>query len=91
MGEPLRSRLRVFASDQSYLAFFRRSAHRRFIASDRRRRPSGVKPPRRRFLPGPDWAGRPRFFPVLRVSTPTNASIARMSLSRSFLKSDKIF
>ena len=62
------------------MAFFRRSAHRFFIAIDNRLLPSGVRPPRLRFFEVvpprlPDRAD------------PRSAVIALPSRSRSFFKS----
>jgi hypothetical protein len=78
------------AESAGHASFFLRSAHRFFIANDKRLRPSGVIPPRRR-LP----LGRPVAFafaaPRDEEPISTSASIARTMRSFSASKSDSIF
>jgi hypothetical protein len=76
-------------SSVSYACFFLRSAQRRFIASDNRFLPSGVKPPRLRFFVVDPFGLPMRFLPLPPdKADPNNAEIARPSLSLSFVKSD---
>jgi hypothetical protein len=74
-----------------YELFFLRSAQRFFIASDNRFRPSGVMPPRF-FLFVVLPLGLPtRSFPLGDNADPNSAPMARLSLSRSFFKSETTF
>jgi hypothetical protein len=74
-----------------YELFFLRSAHRLFIAIERRRRPSGVKPPRLRFFVALPLGLPTRFLPPppdkADPADPKRALIARPNLSLSFAKS----
>jgi len=77
--------------DRPYEPFFLRSAQRFFIANDNRRLPSGVSPPR--FLAfnadGRDVAMLV-FLAVRGEFAPSNAAMARLSLSLSCFKSATI-
>jgi hypothetical protein len=74
-----------------YELFFLRSAHRFFIAIERRRLPSGVRPPRLLFLVALPLGLPTRFLPLppdkADPADPNRALIARPSLSLSFAKS----
>jgi len=73
---------------QPFAFLLLRSAHRRFIASDSRLLPSGVRPPRF-FLVVVVPLGLPTRFlgPPLDRADPSSAVLALPSLSRSFFKS----
>src|SRR5271163_2846516 len=82
---------RIGLSALCYELFFLRSAHRFFIAIDKRFLPAGVRPPRLRFFGFVfvvEPLGRPRrFLPRPGMTDPTRASMAQPRRSFSFVKS----
>lgn len=67
------------------------SAQRFFIASESRLLPAGVSPPRLRFFVELPLGLPMRFLPAGDKPDPRSAVIARLSRSRSFVKSETIF
>lgn len=86
-------RLLAHPTDSYFRLFIFPCAQRFFIASESRRLPSGVEPPRLRlfvFVVLPLGLPR-RFFPRAEEVDPKSAPMARLKRSRSFVKSETNF